>query len=409
MEKTTSIKFFWNGMKVNGNKKLIKCNFNVYGDGDDSITIWSEGYRNEIPADIFDVINESDGMYDYYEKDHVFLESDHPLFPYVRAAALSASLHFAEGRIRYWEKRIANYGTHNRDRFDSIEAMRETIERHETNVAELKAKLADLPKNQPTAADVEKCHARREAAVAAAREQEMREELERRAAFEKKRDEGTAFIKSTMENCPIKAGEPVVRIHWSEHPAFYAWSDDELVLSLTAAETILKTFDEQEVADRGENGGYYKTKLSIEEGENVLYGGCRYDLGDGDGGLFEHIRSFGKFIAENGQFGNGKPTEDDITEGEEIMALADRLESYTGKSVITSVQLAPYLSDIMDEINKKVERLKQENERALSMFSDDTIEQMAIYAESQGRPDAAARLRAFIGERRRRRNPSRDP
>ena len=408
MEKTTSIKFFWNGMKVNGNKELIKCSFSMYGE-DGNITIWADSYRSDIPTDIFDVVNESDGMYDYYEKDHVFLKPDHPLYPYIHAAALSATLHYAESRVRYYEKRIANYGTNSRDRYDSVESLRKSVQELAGKAEEIRAKLADLPKNQPTAADVEKCHARREAAVAAAREQEMREELERRAAFEKKRDEGKAFIKSTMESCPIKAGEPVVRIHWGEHPAFYAWADDELVLSLTAAETILKTFDEQECAERGEDGGYYKTKLSIEEDGNVIYGDCRYDLGDGDGGLFEHIRAFGKFIAENGQFGNGKPTEDDITEGEEIMALADRLESYTGKSVITSVQLAPYLSDIMDEINKKVERLKQENERALSMFSDDTIEQMAIYAESQGRPDAAARLRAFIGERRRRRNPSHDP
>jgi hypothetical protein len=408
MEKTTSIKFFWNGMKVNGNKELIKCRFSMY-DEDDQVTIWAEDYGNAIPADIFSVDNETDIYTDYFDKDSAVVEPDHPLYAYARAAALSAKLHDEEGCIRYWKKRIANYGTHKRDRYESAEYMRNNIKEYEARAEELRAKLADLPKNQPTAADVEKCHARREAAAAAAREKEMREELERRAAFEKKRDEGTAFIKSTMESCPIKAGEPVVRIHWSEHPAFYAWADDELVLSLTAAETILKTFDEQEVAERAENGGYYKTKLSIEEGENVLYGGCRYDLGDGDGGLFEHIRSFGKFIAENGQFGNGKPTADDITEGEEIMALADRLESYTGKSVITSVQLAPYLPEILEEINKKAERLKQENERKLDAFSDDAIEQMAIYAESQGRPDAAANLRAFIGERRRRRNPSRDP
>lgn len=39
----------------------------------------------------------------------------------------------------------------------------------------------------------------------------------------------------TAAEHPIVEGQPVVRIHWSEHPAFSAWKDDELVLSVAAA------------------------------------------------------------------------------------------------------------------------------------------------------------------------------
>lgn len=120
-------------------------------------------------------------------------------------------------------------------------------------------------------------------------EEEKRLE-EERAEVKRQTDEGRKFIIDTAEKYPIHGGHPALTICWSEHPAFYSWKDDELKLSIAAAEIILKTLDDE----RHESGelGYEKTKFIIEyteNGEQRTYEG-RYDLGDGDGGLIRHIR-----------------------------------------------------------------------------------------------------------------------
>lgn len=61
MENT--IKFFWNGIKVNG--KLNKFNFCLNGD---HVSFYEDGYDAEMPAECgVAVINNSDGMTDYFE------------------------------------------------------------------------------------------------------------------------------------------------------------------------------------------------------------------------------------------------------------------------------------------------------------------------------------------------------
>ena len=154
----------------------------------------------------------------------------------------------------------------------AVETGKADIARWQRELANFNA--AEDP-GQPTAADVEACHALRLAEENARREKEHEEELQRREKALNEQNNGRRFIEQTAAEHPIEEGQPVVRIHWSEHPAFYGWKDDELVLSVAAAEIILKTFDEQK---RAENGGYYKTKFSIEEDGEVVYGGGRYDL-----------------------------------------------------------------------------------------------------------------------------------
>ena len=67
---------------------------------------------------------------------------------------------------------------------------------------------------------------------------------------------------------------------------------------------MLKHFDE---IRKAEGRGYDKTDFIItgtdpETGEPFTYEG-RYDLGDGDGGLVQHIRSFGEWNRTHGPFG----------------------------------------------------------------------------------------------------------
>ena len=61
-----------------------------------------------------------------------------------------------------------------------------------------------------------------------------------------------------------------------------------MIFSVPAAEIILRTLDER----RAGVIGYEKTAFVVEYPEGRYEG--RYDLGDGDGGLIEHIRQFGE-------------------------------------------------------------------------------------------------------------------
>ena len=77
------------------------------------------------------------------------------------------------------------------------------------------------------------------------------------------------------------------------------------MLSLKAADQILGAIDNEEHATR--EGGYFKTSFQIipkcnDENAPEAYEG-RYDLGDGEGGLFNHIINFQKYYTEHNAFG----------------------------------------------------------------------------------------------------------
>jgi hypothetical protein len=387
MEKTVSIKFYWNGLKVNGSKKLIKCSYSLDNnrDGSPSVSIYAGDYGASLPQDIFSVCNDTDLYTDYFDKDSAEVTPDHPLYNYARYAAMKARYHYDAKHRTYLEKSLASperwSGSHKmyRDDLDGLLKRNADFE-------------AATDPGQPAAEDVEKCHALRLEKENARRMAEKEAEQKTRERYLNKRCEGAAFIRETMEAHPVKENTPVIRIHWSEHPAFYAWKDDELVLSPEAADIILKTFDEQEVKERGtEGGGYFKTSLSVEENGEVIYGGCRYDLGDGDGGLFEHIRAFGKFVAEKGQYGRGA-TEEDKADGEGIIALADRLESYKDGGIVTSVELAPYMNDVMEQINKKLDEEHERTNALLRLLPNEALVALAEEFMSEQEPDTARRI-----------------
>ena len=68
--KTESIKFFYNGIKVNGGK-LIRC---FYFTDSDSVTISARDYA-DLPRDMFKVKNETDLYTDYFDTDSATMTS----------------------------------------------------------------------------------------------------------------------------------------------------------------------------------------------------------------------------------------------------------------------------------------------------------------------------------------------
>lgn len=91
---TQSIKFFWNGIKLNGSKQLIRCFYSLDNrhDGRECVTIYARDYSGHLPGDMFPVENETDSMTDYFETDRASLFPGHPLYLYARAAAVSAKI-----------------------------------------------------------------------------------------------------------------------------------------------------------------------------------------------------------------------------------------------------------------------------------------------------------------------------
>lgn len=371
--KTETIKFFYNGIKVNGGK-LIRC-FYFTDSRSDSVTISARDYA-DLPRDMFKVKNETDLYTDYFDSDSATLTPAHPLYKYVRAAALKSAMRGEPEYIAKLEQDAQDAQQPGRYHWRKPEDIRAEIDRRQAQFDRNAAELATLPKGHPTAADVEAVHEMNTAAESARLAREHAEQLERREKAIRTRNENRAFIEQTAAEHPIKDGVPVVTVEWSENGAF----DDGMKFSVAAAEIIFKTLDEKISADQ--ERGYDKTSFSIAytdaDGEPSTYEG-RYDLGDNEGGLIAHIRSFGAFLRDKGNFGSGKPTDEDKETGAAIVAVADLLEQYTEGVRVVSVMPAPWLEEYK---RRKAEQAQQEQEQARQDFAD-ILESVQMLTDEQ--------------------------
>lgn len=303
--KTTAIKFYWNGLKVNGEKKMIRCGYSINNNVNhaECVTIYARDY-DDLPRDVFTVRNDTDIYTDYFDRDSTVLTPDHPLYKYALYAAAKAEIRSLKWYIEQCEKHLAAperwAGDHDFNRKE--------LARNQERLA-----VYEAMKNpgQPTDADLAKIEAARIEAENARKAAEHEEELRRREEALRERNEGRRYIEDIAEKYPIKDGEPVVTIEWSEHPAFYDWADGELKLSVTAAEIILSRFDREKAA---KDEGYFKTKFTItwtEDGDEEpgIYEG-RYDLGDNEGGLVAHIRDLATWELTHNLYGHMKDTPD---------------------------------------------------------------------------------------------------
>lgn len=101
---------------------------------------------------------------------------------------------------------------------------------------------------------------------------------------------------------PEKAlpGEPIVTVRFSEHPEL----SEGMKFPISQADRLLAELDKKQRSDRElyENSGWYhKTDFTVEysiNGEKNTYEG-RYDIGDGDGSLTEHIKSYAQYMLKD--------------------------------------------------------------------------------------------------------------
>lgn len=224
-----------------------------------------------------------------------------------------------------------------------------------------------------------------ETAENARRAREQAEQLEAREKALRQRAEGRAYIEGIAQQHPITEGAPYVEIPFSENPAFYSFNDqtdktgEPLRLSVAAAEIVLKHFDEQAAA---EDRGYDKTDFVIhyidDDGEPSTYSG-RYDLGDNDGGMIAHIRSFGEFLRDKGNFGNGNPSDEDKESGAALVEFAAMLEGYTAGGRVVSVNFAPWLDAYA---RRKAEQRAAEDQAARERF-EETLAMLEMLTDEQ--------------------------
>lgn len=294
-----SIKIYYNGLRIEGSKELIKLYYTLSSDGN-SVSFYACNY-DHIPRDYaFCVRNESDSMTDYFESDHGNITSEHPLFKFFKYAALKES--------NQNHKRVLKSSHYNEQQ---KQQSREAIAEFE--------KIANP--GQPSAEDMQKLEQFIEDIKKAA-EQKRNEEQEQRMTdmmIEKLETEIT--IKRWTEEYPLVEGEVKVTIPYSERPGI----DRISVWSLKAADNIFRELDEREHA---KHAGYDKTDFLIEWGDpengGIRWQG-RYDIGDGEGGLLKHIYNFAEWYRTHDSFGNLKENPQETTEELEMYKRLEQL------------------------------------------------------------------------------------
>lgn len=317
---TTQIKFFYNGIKLNGEKSLIKCKYRIEKAGS-PVSILADSYGEVLPRDIFQVTNDTDSMTDYFDHDHTTISPYHPLYKFAAYVAAKAEVKLLQKHIAYLEKMAkGNF---------MPESYQEEAEQKKKWMENLQSILASNP-GHPKESDITAAREFIAGERKAKQEEETRRKEAQKAELERQQTEGTSFILRTMEQLPITENAPKVTIHWSEHPAFYAWENNTLHLSPAAADIILNHFDEKPT----DGFSYYKTKFSImytdEHGEYRIFTD-RYDLGDKNGGLIAYILD----LAKHAGTATGRTSE--------LYHLANQLQSNTLNGKIINIYFGKML------------------------------------------------------------------
>ena len=303
---TKPVKIFYNGIKREDNK-LLKCNYYMYDNG--TICVTADSILTELQSDIFpNVQNDTKPYDDYYKKDYAYIEKSHPLYRFFESAYKKMKAHDAKQSIKHMHGKYSRYYT-----AEDIAKQQKFIEDAE--------KMEDV--GQPTNADLLKMDKFAEdyaKAIWEAKKAERRAEQEKLDNIKK---QGEKVIEKYTELYPLQENaKDYAVVVWSEHPAFNNNNRTEEngggKYSIKALDKILAEIDSYCNKVREEEGEkwYYKTKFNIvRDGENV-YNNGRYDLGDGENGLFHHVNSYQKYWLEKEK---NEMTAEEIKECEEFL------------------------------------------------------------------------------------------
>ena len=399
-----TIRIYWNGIKAPGAEKMTKCFYSIDNGSENAVTIYADDGR--LPRDLFRVENDTDLYADYFDDDRTTVTPKHPLYKYIRAAAIKADLRHREKQLERLEKAIRSGDTF------CLEGRKAEAKSHREKIAQYRAELENLPNGQPTSEDMDAVREMRLSEESARIAAEHEKQLAEREKALNERLEGRRYIEAVAAQYPADFCTPRVVIQWSEHPAFYDYNDGTLTLSVRAADEIFRHFDEQRAQRNREEGrgGYDKTAFIIfysvgpKGRDSRTYEG-RYDLGDDDGGIIEHIRKFGAYYADHP---NQAYSAEDAAE---ILKLADILErsAYPERfAEVVDVQPAPWLEAAAkkwkskrapeveaEEIPDDPVKAWQDIEDITEMFTDEQLE-AAVFAVDPKDKDGMDIARFFL-------------
>lgn len=299
--KATPIKFYYNGIKLNGDSQLIKCGYGMNEDSSICLYIDKHSYHyGRLPQDIFEVKNNSNAYIDYFEEDSAIVDASHPLYRFIEYNAKKA--------IYIENKKTYNYYSKNADK---LHYLSKSLKDYKKDIEEFEA-LEDV--GQPSNADLLKVDEMNERKQAEKERQEAEKEAGRKQQRTEKNNFNKTAIREAQNLFPLTDNaKNYVVIEWSEDDALHSISvealgDSAVKLSIAAADYLFYQVDERQHIERDKQDGigyYDKTSFRIiKDGENV-YGG-RYDIGDADGGLVAHIKAFAEWNATHNPFGSPK-------------------------------------------------------------------------------------------------------
>lgn len=274
-----TIKIYYNGFRIGDSKELVKAYIGLCENGE-TISMYARDY-GKLPSGYgFNIVNETDCMTDYFESDHARVGKDHPLFKFLRYAALKDEATFAKRMLKKGSKDQYGY----EEKVAAFEAEKDPGQPKEED---LKA-LQDWMDEMAAKAKAEK----------EAKEAQEREAREASIFIEKLETEMTIY--KWEDEFPMDESKAFVEIPFSERPGIVSGSK----WSLKAAQHIFEDLDRREHA---KHAGYDKTDFVIhwkdDAGEENTYRG-RYDIGDGENGLLQHIFNFAEWYRVHDEFGH---------------------------------------------------------------------------------------------------------
>lgn len=316
MEQVKTIKVFWNGIKIDGDKTLIKCEFNIDGfpsyhdkipelgapvEISDPSSYDFRQLHNERLRNIFQG-EDDEGNKSYNGEKYIFsyITPDCPLYEYFFAAGIKAKIHFGESQIRWNKKR--GYST------EKDEARKRELEEILPKVG------AAVPADKIRAFEDWKRKKANEV-----RDEHLDEHLAEEARAEARYQLEKSYRKTPLEGLkktfPIEGEKYSVLFEWSESPSI----EEGERMSFTAAETYIAFLESVH-----KEHGYDKTRTIIinnESGEKVYI--LRRDIGDYKGklvGIIGHIEDYVNYCAGENAAEYFKMTAEEVAEMREFIA-----------------------------------------------------------------------------------------
>ena len=318
----SSIKFFYNGLRLNGSRSLVRVGYSLDLDAQ-TVTIYARNGET-LPHELFTVENDTDLYTDYFDNDRATLTPAHPLYKFAAYAAARADLRRQNARADYLRGRIAAPNT-----WDAMHPDALTVELEAVDARRAALEAIQNP-GQPTAADLAAVDQMNQDAENAARAAAQAEEQRRREEALAESAATRAIVREEITAHPLDMNAPAVDFTFSESPAFNDFTARDgvasLVCSIPAAEAIVRRLDLYYNPEQVAPHCYEKTDFTVyypaEGGTFETYSG-RLDLGTEYGGLVQHIRRHAATLRN----GNGyhTPDDNDRAEAARVDALADLL------------------------------------------------------------------------------------